>query len=173
MPDKVKNILVKAISWSQFQAMALQCVIHANHDEKRLLKQLIHYLGKVTNMQNQYSNLVYVVSLSRDTFSAADITFIDVVEKFGKYFHPVGGSKGAWPIEPPNYIAFRYSGALQSIHHEEALHQVREACDQGQPLSIGLIGLIGGLSRTGAPFMENASAYSAFRRFPVPSFPLF
>ena len=82
MPDKVKNILVKAISWSQFQAMALQCVIHANHDEKRLLKQLIHYLGKVTNMQNQYSNLVYVVSLSRDTFSAADITFIDVVEKF-------------------------------------------------------------------------------------------
>jgi hypothetical protein len=120
VPDKVKDIPVKAISWRQFQAMAMQCVIHANHDEKRLLKQLIHYLGKVTNMQNQYSNLVYVVSLSRDTFSTADITFIDVVEKFGKYFHPVGGSKGGWPIEPPNYIAFRYSGALQSIHHIES-----------------------------------------------------
>lgn len=120
VPDKVKDISVQAISWRQFQTMARQCAIHANHEEKRLLKQLIHYLGKVTNMQNQYSNLVFVVSLSRDAFSAADITFIDVVEKFGKYFHPVGGGKGGWPIEPPNYIAFRYSGALQSIYHIES-----------------------------------------------------
>ncbi len=119
VPDKVKDIPVKAISWRQFQTMAMQCVIHANHEEKRLLKQLLHYLGKVTNMQNQYSNLVYVVSLNRKPSGAAGIPFIDVVEKHGKYFHPVGG-KGHWPIEPPNYIAFRYSGALQSIHHIES-----------------------------------------------------
>ena len=68
-------------------------------------------------MQNQLSNLVYVVSLSNDTFCASDMTFMDVVEKHRKYFHPVGGDKRGWPSEPPNYIAFRYKGELQSIHH--------------------------------------------------------
>ena len=34
-----------------------------------------------------------------------------------KYFHPLGGN--GWPKEPPNYIAFRYYGQLQSIHHIE------------------------------------------------------
>ena len=27
---------------------------------------------------------------------------------------------GGWPKEPPNYIAFRYYGQLQSIHHIES-----------------------------------------------------
>lgn len=27
---------------------------------------------------------------------------------------------GGWPKEPPNYIAFRYYGKLQSIHHIES-----------------------------------------------------
>src|SRR5690606_2912614 len=31
-----------------------------------------------------------------------------------RYFYPVEGGK--WP-EPPNYIAFRFDGRLQSIHH--------------------------------------------------------
>jgi hypothetical protein len=29
----------------------------------------------------------------------------------------MGGGRGGWPKEPPNYIAFRYYGKLQSIHH--------------------------------------------------------
>lgn len=33
------------------------------------------------------------------------------------YFYPVG--TGGWPKDPPNYIAFRYYGKLQSIHHVE------------------------------------------------------
>lgn len=36
-----------------------------------------------------------------------------------RYFHPIGGGRGGWPKEPPNYIAFRYNGKLQSIHHVE------------------------------------------------------
>lgn len=120
VPAEVKGILVKSISWRRFQAMALHSTAQTNHEDKRMLKQLVQYLDKVTSMQNQNSNMVYVVSLSSGTFSDSDITFIDVVEKYGKYFHPVGGSKGGWPVEPPNYIAFRYDGALQSIHHIES-----------------------------------------------------
>jgi hypothetical protein len=38
------------------------------------------------------------------------------VAKKRRYFHPVGDT---WPKEPPNYVAFRYYGKLQSIHHIE------------------------------------------------------
>lgn len=120
VPAVVKGIPVKSISWQCFQKMARHSIVKANHEEKRLLKQLIQYLDKVTSMQNQNSNMVYVVSLNDDTFSAANITFIDVVENYGKYFHPVGGYKGGWPVDPPNYIAFRYHGELRAIHHIES-----------------------------------------------------
>ena len=119
VPEQVKQVEVKAISWKQFQNMANDCVAKAKkHSEKRLLRQLIGYLEKVTTMQNQTSNLVYVVSASDHVFfKDIGLSFIDVIEKCQKYFHPVG--KG-WPIEPPNYIAFRYRGKLQSIHHIES-----------------------------------------------------
>lgn len=69
-------------------------------------------------MQNQTSNYVYVVSVSYDVFfKDVGLSFVDVIEKRKKYFHPVGNH---WPIEPPNYIAFRYDGKLQSIHHIES-----------------------------------------------------
>jgi hypothetical protein len=65
-------------------------------------------------MQNIDSNWVYVVSLGSDTPEGWKLSWIDVVEKRRRYFHPVGDG---WPKEPPNYIAFRYHGKLQSIHH--------------------------------------------------------
>ena len=58
--------------------------------------------------QNQNSNKVYVVSLGK-TEKFKGYTYIDVVEKFGKYFHPFGRNKSGWPVDPPNYIAFRYT----------------------------------------------------------------
>jgi hypothetical protein len=68
-------------------------------------------------MQNPKSNMVHVVALSpKKAFEGAPDSFIDVVEKRGLYFHPIGGS---YPKEPPNYIAFRYGGRLQTIHHIE------------------------------------------------------
>ena len=68
-------------------------------------------------MQDRHSNMVYVVSLNRDTFDGGNTTLIEVVNRHEKYFHPVGGGPGGWPTEPPNYIAFRYDSKLQSIHH--------------------------------------------------------
>ena len=68
-------------------------------------------------MRDSQDNRVYVVSLSDKPIKAdGDYTWIDVVEKDKCYFHPVG--KG-WPDEPLNYIAFRYDGELQSVHHIE------------------------------------------------------
>jgi hypothetical protein len=36
------------------------------------------------------------------------------VEKDHCYFHPVGNH---WPVQPPNYVGFRYHGKLQTVHH--------------------------------------------------------
>ena len=120
IPEEVCGIPVIGISWRQFQKMAQISLGNANNAEKRLLAQLIEYLRKVTVMQNQYSNQVYVVSLSHSEFAIEStgnaITFVDVVERFKLYFHPVGNH---FPNEPPNYIGFRYNGMLQSIHHVE------------------------------------------------------
>ncbi|MCY4229129.1 MAG: PD-(D/E)XK nuclease family protein [Gammaproteobacteria bacterium] len=124
-PSYVNQVEVQAISWKQFQEMAQESVAKATrHSEKRLLRQFIGYLEKVTTMQNQASSYVYVVSASHDVcFKDAGISFVDVIEKHNKYFHPVGNR---WPIEPPNYIAFRYDGKLQSIHHIESYEVIED-----------------------------------------------
>ncbi len=116
--DDVDGIPVSGISWRQVKRAANKAAASASHSDTRLLKDLIKYLDEVANMKNETSNEVYVVSLNRATFGGKT-TFLDVVEKHRKYFHPVGGGGSRWPSEPPNYIAFRYDARLQSIHHVE------------------------------------------------------
>ena len=74
-------------------------------------------------MQNQLSNLVYLVSLGSGIPEGCSISWIDIVDKKNRYFHPVG--KG-WPSSPPNYLGFRYYGKLQRIHHVESWKIVDE-----------------------------------------------
>src|SRR5690606_6250025 len=70
------------------------------------------------SVQNQQSNMVYVVSLGPGTPEWSSTSWIDFVEQERCYFHPFGKSGG--PKEPPNYIGVRYKGRLQSIHHIES-----------------------------------------------------
>ncbi len=118
LPAKVLGIPVRSVSWREVQQAAKRAAPDASQAGKRLLAQFASYLGTVGTMQDQNSNKVYVVSLGQMKFGG-ETTFIEVVEKHLKYFHPVGGGRGGWPTEPPNYVAFRYDGALQSIHHIE------------------------------------------------------
>ncbi len=117
LPEKVLNVPVMAVSWKEIMVLARNAYPEGSHREKRLLEELQEYLGGITSMQNQTSNLVYVVSVAGGTPEWSSISWIDIVEKKGLYFHPVGTN--GWPKEPPNYIAFRYGGQLQSIHHIE------------------------------------------------------
>lgn len=126
LPNKVMGIEINPISWQEIRILCqdVDCRKESSHSEKRLLQQFYNYIGKELRVQNLTSNSVYVVSLGRQIFfdeqktkDGKPISFIDVVEKYEMYFHPVGGGKGGWPVDPPNYIAFRYNSALQSIHH--------------------------------------------------------
>lgn len=114
LPKEAKGRKVHHRSWRDLFRLAGECGGNSNA-EKHLLHEFRSYLRRIVGVQNQESNLVYVVSLSRRD-AGWGLTFVDVVEKHRKYFHPFGERNG-WPKEPPNYLGFRYDGKLQSIHH--------------------------------------------------------
>ncbi len=112
---KTNGIEVLHMPWKRVYELAVLAYSKSSHAEKRLLNEFCDYLKGIMTMQNKDSNWVYVVSLGSSTPENCDLTWIEIVEKYNKYFCPVG--KYGFPKEPPNYIAFRYAGQLQAIHH--------------------------------------------------------
>jgi len=124
LPKVINGFQLIHLSWKDIDR--LSCTPMGTHAEKRLLKQLRYYLRRIVRMQDQESNMVYVVSLGGGTPRWSKLTWRDIVNKRSRYFHPVGGGKGGWRREPPNYMGFRYKGKLQSIHHVESWKIVDE-----------------------------------------------
>lgn len=122
----IHSIPVEVVSWKDIQKLAHTSKSIGQDAGNRLLKELHIYLEKISTMQKTDSNWVYVVSLGHDNPKDWAISWQDIVNKHLKYFHPVGGGKGGWPHEPPNYIAFRYGGKLQSIHHIDKYEVINE-----------------------------------------------
>ncbi len=114
---EIEDIPIRHLPWKRLYKLANESVSVSNNAQKRLLAELMEYFGGIMSTQQKNSNWVYVVSLSGDRVEDSPLTYIDVVEKKGKYYHPFGNK---WPKEAPNYIAFRYRGQLQSIHHIES-----------------------------------------------------
>jgi len=104
------------ISWKELKALTEKARVGANHEQKHLLNEFALYLGGIMTMQNKDSNKVYVVAISRNTIDDTGIRWTDIIDS-NHYFCPIGIN--GWPKEPPNYIAFRYDGKLQTIHHIE------------------------------------------------------
>jgi len=129
---EVNGIPVVHLSWEKVYEMAGEARAGSSNAQKNLLGELMEYLKGVMTMQMKDSNWVYVVSVGTGHPENCELTWIDFVESYGRYFHPVGGGKSGWPKTPPNYIAFRYYGQLQSIHYIEDylvtrnLHEVFE-----------------------------------------------
>ncbi len=117
---KINGVEVIVLSYRELYKLLERSSLNASNIEKRLFEQLKLYLKSVTTMKDVHSNKVYVVALGADKPDFSTITWQEIVNKKGIYFHPVGGDKGRWPVEPPNYIAFRYNGQLQSIHYVES-----------------------------------------------------
>lgn len=116
---QLKGIPIEPLSYKDVAALVTAARERGSYAEKRLLDELLTYLRGVMTMQQIDSNWVYVVALAQGAPPGWGISWIDIVKKKHRYFHPVGGGRGGWPKTPPNYIAFRYNGRLQSIHHVE------------------------------------------------------
>jgi hypothetical protein len=123
LPNQIADVLVTHRSWADIKRVAEAAHRKAgSYEEKLWLHHLGQHLEDYVSMQNPRDNLVYVVSLSAQPIKEGDdYTWIDVVEKDSRYFHPVGNR---WPVLPPNYIGFRYHGQLQAVHHIDAYEVV-------------------------------------------------
>ena len=129
LPFKVINdIPVKHLSWKKIYELANSAKVGSSISHKNMLKELMRYLGGIMTMQAKESNWVYVVSLSTEKPENCDLTWVELVEKKMKYFHPFGIN--GWPKEPPNYIGFRYGGRLQSIYHIESYSITKNIHDE-------------------------------------------
>ncbi len=117
LPQAVSGVRVHYRSWRQIDALSSRVATRRSLHERQLLAELRAYLRRAMTMQDQESNLVYVVSLASDTPEWSSISWRDIVNKKRRYFHPP--AKKGWPLEPPNYLGFRYDRKLQSIHHVE------------------------------------------------------
>ncbi|RJO61001.1 hypothetical protein C4544_03945 [candidate division WS5 bacterium] len=136
LPAYIHNIPVRHFSWKDISRLTGN-VLNASHAEKKLLAELRTYLRRIVNMQDQESNMVYVVSLASGTPEGYSISWIDIVEKKKRYFHPVGSG---WPSNPPNYIGFRYYGMLQRIHHVESWKIVDDLHSEIKEIKKGMTG---------------------------------
>ena len=125
---EVNGIPVSHLSLAEVFQIAKNARPASNHEQKHLLDEFTEYLGGVMTMQNKTSNWVYVVALSHGHYEGCELSWIEIVKKYDKYFCPVGGN--GWPKEPPNYIAFRYDGRLQAIHHIEGYTVTRNMHEQ-------------------------------------------
>ncbi len=115
---KVNGIDIMHISWKKVFQFAKDARSISGNSGKMILDEMCSYLEGVISMQNYLSNKVYCVSLNREKVcDNCSLRWIDIVRKYKKYTCPQGQG---WFVEPPNYIAFRYDGKLQSIHHIES-----------------------------------------------------
>ena len=96
----IDTIPVIHVSWKDLVSWAQAATRRATHSEKRLLNELIDYLGIVMTSQRKDSNWVYVVSLGSGTPDGWKTSWIDIVKKYSRYFHPVGQK---WPKEPHRF----------------------------------------------------------------------
>lgn len=116
LPEYIDDVALHHFSWGDLQNLAVEAARATRNLEQKLwLRQFAQHLREFVSMERLIDNKVYVVSLgSAPMVEGSPHTWIDVVEKDGCYFHPIGKT---WPMQPPNYIAFRYRGKLQSVHH--------------------------------------------------------
>jgi len=132
LPANIDGAQIVHQSWGDIQRLAKRVrAMATGFEEKLWLHHLIQHLQEFVAMDRLSDNTVFVVSLGvQPMVDGGEHTWIDVVEKDRSYFHPVG--KG-FPVQPPNYVAFRYRGRLQSVHHIDSF-EIAEDLSSVNPL---------------------------------------
>ncbi len=125
LPNKLGGVRVKHRSWGGLSKIVNDAYGRTtSFREKLWLDQLQQHLRGYILMRNVEDNRVFVVSLASKAIKAgSSYSWVDVVKKDRKYFHPVGKR---WPVIPPNYIGFRLNGRLLGVHHIKSYEVVTD-----------------------------------------------
>jgi hypothetical protein len=116
LPQALEGVPVRFLSWKKVHQLAVSVQGEGSHAERRLVREFVSYMGSLVGMKRNDSSWCYVVSIGAGSWDGWPISQREVVVKLRRYFHPIGGG---WPTSPPNYLAFRFDGKLQSAHHVE------------------------------------------------------
>ena len=123
LPASVESVPVRHLPWGNVKAAISNTSRAAGGAERHWLNELTDYLRRAVRVTDPASSWAYCVSASRDKpGDGGPHTFIGYVVDEGVYFHPFGWRKGD-PVDPPNFIAFRWDGKVHRIHRVVA-HEV-------------------------------------------------
>jgi hypothetical protein len=128
LPPDLNGIPLRHLAWRTIRDLARSARPKEPVRNRGMLAEFESYLTEILGMEKTQSNMVYVVSLGDGGTWGLD--FKDVALRRRRYFYPLEG--GGWPSPPPNYLAFRFDGRLQSIHHVDR-HQIFDNARQAIP----------------------------------------
>ncbi|WP_342314737.1 hypothetical protein LIX17_25050 (plasmid) [Mycobacterium avium subsp. hominissuis] len=115
LPKEIQGVPVVHLPWRDVLADITEARTISRGRERIWLEELHTYLMEVIRVRTVADSLVYSVVLSEDRPGGEDTpTFREFVTEQLSYFHPYG--MGGWPTDPPNFMAFRWGGAVQRIH---------------------------------------------------------
>ncbi len=126
LPTQVAGVPVVHLPWSDVIADLADVAPVVRGRERTWLDELHAYLKKVVRMRSVADSCTYCVVLN-DERPAGGASFKEIVCEQRAYFHPYGIS--GWPTIPPNFMAFRWDGAVRRIHrviHHDVLPNLTE-----------------------------------------------
>lgn len=128
LPSVIEGVPVVHLPWRDVLVDIAAARAVCRGRERVWLDELHTYLLEVIRMRTVADSLVYSVVLSEDRPGGEGTpTFREFVTDELCYFHPYG-IKG-WPTERPNFMAFRWGGAVQRIHrimHADVVPTIRD-----------------------------------------------
>ena len=123
LPPEINGAPVQHLPWAVVKRAVVGARAGASRAERLWLAELSDYLRRAVRVTDPASSWAYCVSLSTAKPAGGGArTYTDFVVNDGVYFHPFGWGSG-WPTDPPNFLAFRWSGHVRTIHRVVA-HEV-------------------------------------------------
>jgi hypothetical protein len=115
LPTRVGDVPVVHLPWRDVLTDITEAQAASRGRERLWLDHLRSYLKGVIKIRSVADSWTYCVALSEDRPGSGGVrTFRQFVTDELCYFHPYGTS--GWPTEPPNFLAFRWNGAVRRIH---------------------------------------------------------
>ena len=129
LPAEIKGVPVVHLPWIDIMTDIADVRPSCRGRERLWLEELRTYLRGAIRVRSVADSWTYSVVLNNQrTGGKRNLSFLEWVRDKHIYYHPYG--TGGWPTEPPNFMAFRWDGAVQRIHRVEEADVVPTLLDR-------------------------------------------